>query len=244
MKSVRDHYDDFLGPVYSWILGDFENAKRRNAAFFATLELAPRPGAVAVDLGCGPGCQSLPLAALGYDVLAIDFCRELVDELRARAGDLPVRAICDDLSSFRRHLGSEPDLVVCMGDTLVHLADEETVFRVLDDVCAALKPGGRFIYAIRDYTSFVPRGADRFVPVRASDDRIFTCFLDYRDEVVHVHDVLHRKVDGSWQMTVSDYLKLRLDRGRVDARLAAGGLAINARMLADGMIVGIADKPA
>ncbi|MDH5344947.1 MAG: class I SAM-dependent methyltransferase [Gammaproteobacteria bacterium] len=242
MKSVRDHYDEFLGPVYSWILGDFETARRRNEAFFATLDLAPGPGAVAVDLGCGPGCQALPLAALGYDVLAIDFCSDLIDELVSRAGELPVRAVCDDLAVFRKYLEPDADLIVCMGDTLVHLPDEMTVFGVLDDVCEALKPGGRFIYAIRDYTSYVPAGADRFVPVRASDERIFTCFLDYRDDVVHVHDILHSKAGGAWEMTVSDYLKLRLDRAAVDARLMAGGLGIRARMLADGMIVGIADK--
>jgi len=178
VKSVRDHYDDFLGPVYSWILGDFENARKRNVALFDELDLAPRQGAVAVDLGSGPGCQSLPLANIGYHVLAIDFCADLIDELAEHAGDLPVRTVCDDLSAFRSHLSEPPDLIVCMGDTLVHLHDTDTVDRVLDDVCESLNPGGRFIYSIRDYFSNVPEGAERFIPIRSSDSQIFTCFLD------------------------------------------------------------------
>ena len=211
MKSVRDHYDRFLGNVYSWILGDIENARERNAAFFSTLELNPEFGRVAVDLGSGPGCQSLPLADLGYEVLAIDFCQTLVDELVDHAGELPVRAVCDDITAFRSHMSEPANLIVCMGDTLVHLPEESVVDTVMRDVCESLQPGGRFIYAIRDYISYVPEGTERFIPIRASDDQIFMCFLDYEDAFVHVHDILHRRVNGEWTTEISDYRKLRLD---------------------------------
>jgi SAM-dependent methyltransferase len=244
VKSVREHYDEFLGPVYSWILGDFDIARQRNAALFRDLELAPDDGAIAVDLGAGPGCQSLPLAELGYGVLAIDFCAGLVEELAQHAGELPVRAVCDDLSGFRSHMSEPADLIVCMGDTLVHLPDVSTVERLLDDVCESLTPGGRFIYSIRDYFSVVPEGADRFVPIRSSETQIFTCFLDYRDDVVHVHDVLHEKGPAGWRMSISDYRKLRLDTANIDARLVQGGLQMTGRRLADGMLLGVAEKPA
>jgi SAM-dependent methyltransferase len=244
MESVRDHYDQFLGSVYSWILGDFENARRRNAGLFDALGLVPAGNAVAVDLGCGPGCQSLPLAERGYDVLAIDFCQALLDELEQRKGTATIRAVCEDLRHFRSHMSEPAELIVCMGDTLVHLPDVESVDDVIDNVAESLAPGGSFIYAIRDYISQVPEGPDRFVPIRSSDDQIFTCFLDYRDDVVHVHDIMHRKVGGEWSMEISDYLKLRLDSHRVDDRLRRHGLEITKRSLADGMIVVVAERPA
>jgi SAM-dependent methyltransferase len=189
LKSVRKHYDDFLAPVYSWILGDFENAYSANVEFFAGLGLAPAKSDLAVDLGCGPGCQSLPLAEIGYRVVALDFCKPLIDELIERSGGLTIRAVCADLAEFEKHIDEAPGLIVCMGDTLVHLPDENTVETVINRVTSALKPGGTFIYSIRDYVSEVPSGADRFVPVRADDEQIFTCFLDYLDDVVHVHDI-------------------------------------------------------
>lgn len=244
MESVRDHYDRFLGSVYSWILGDFENARRRNAAFFRSLNLNPKAGRVAVDLGSGPGCQSLPLAKLGYQVLAVDFCRALVDELAEHAGDLPIRAVCDDITAFRSHMSEPANLIVCMGDTLVHLPSQSVVDTVIRDVCESLQPGGQFVYAIRDYISFVPQGVERFVPIRASDDRIFTCFLDYGEDSVHVHDILHKKIDGEWQTGISDYLKLRLDTDRINRALESGGLRIVDKSIADGMITVIAEKPA
>jgi len=244
MESVRDHYDQFLGSVYSWILGDFENARLRNAGLFDSLGLVPAANTVAVDLGCGPGCQALPLAERGFDVLAIDFCRPLLDELEQRKGTARIRTVCDDLRHFRSHMSEPAELIVCMGDTLVHLPDMQSVDKVIDDVAESLAPGGRFIYAIRDYISHVPEGRDRFVPIRSSDDQIFTCFLDYSDDFVHVHDILHRRIDGAWSTEISDYLKLRLDSHRIDDRMQRRGLEITGRSLADGMIVVVAERPA
>ena len=242
MQTVRTHYDDFLGSVYSWILGDFETAQQKYRALFASLGMSNVDGEIAVDLGSGPGCQSLPLAELGYNVLDIDFCQDLIDELGQHAGDLPIRTVCDDLTAFRSHMTEPADLIVCMGDTLVHLPDLDTVDSVIRDVCESLKTGGTFIYAIRDYFDAVPQGAERFIPIRADDDRIFVCFLDYNDDAVHVHDILHRKIDGEWQTTISDYQKLRLDSQRIDSLLAEGGVRVLSKTFAHGMIVGVAAR--
>lgn len=243
MQTVQGHYDQFLGPVYSWILGDFEIAQQRNDGFFDSIGLSPRKNGIAVDLGSGPGCQSLPLAKRGFEVLAIDFCQELLAELERRRMSAKIRTVCDDLANFRSHMSEPAELIVCMGDTLVHLPDKDTVANVIDDVCESLVPGGKFIYAIRDYVSYVPEGPDRFVPIRASDDQIFTCFLDYGDDAVHVHDILHRKIDGEWRTEISDYLKLRLDSKYLNARIRGRGLEIIDRSLADGMIVVTARLP-
>ncbi len=244
MKSVRNHYDEFLAPVYSWILGDFENAYHANVELFERLRLSPKQGDLAADLGCGPGFQSLPLAERGFRVVAIDFCQELLDELAGRAGDLQITTVCDDLTDFDQHIGESPDLIVCMGDTLVHLPDSATVDHLIDRVCSALKPGGTFVYSIRDYVSSEPTGADRFVPIRADDQQIFTCFLDYREKVVHVHDMLYAKEGGAWKMHISDYLKLRLDTAKINQRLQANGLDISQQLTEKGMIVVVATKPA
>jgi hypothetical protein len=115
---------------------------------------------------------------------------------------------------------------------------------LIDRVCSALKPGGTFVYSIRDYVSNEPTGADRFVPIRADDQQIFTCFLDYREKVVHVHDMLYVKEGGAWKMHVSDYLKLRLDTAKINQRLQANGLDISQQLTEKGMIVVVATKPA
>lgn len=244
MKTVRDHYNEFLGPVYSWIVGDFERASRKSAALFDRLDLMKGDGQLAVDLGAGPGNQAVPLAQRGFEVVAIDFCEALLSELDGHAGKLPVRSVCDDILNFEQHLERAPELVTCMGDTLVHLPDADAVQKLLARIAAALTPGGKFIYSIRDYVGYEPQGADRFVPIRANDEQIFTCFLDYRPDVVHVHDVLHQRIDGQWQMTISDYLKLRLDTAALNQQLADAGLQIASTFESEGMLVVVAVKPA
>jgi hypothetical protein len=130
-----------------------------------------------------------------------------------------------------------------MGDTLVHLPDMDAVSALIDSVAAALKPGGLFIYAIRDYVDVVPEGAGRFVPIRSDEERIFTCFLDYHEDTVHVHDLLHRKTADGWQLRISDYRKLRLDTAEIDRRLVALGFSIEDRRIEAGMITVVARKP-
>ena len=70
MHSVKDHYDKLLGPVYSWMIGDFDQAYAANVALFEKLAVTPSTNDVAVDLGCGPGCQAVPLAERGFAVTA------------------------------------------------------------------------------------------------------------------------------------------------------------------------------
>ena len=243
MRTVKQHYDELLGPVYSWILGDFDNAYAANVDLFRHLDVKPGGQLLAVDLGSGPGCQSIPLAELGWNVVAIDFCESLLDELCARAGDLPVVTACDDLLNFQEHAPGA-DLIVCMGDTLVHLPDRESVQQLIGRVAESLRPGGQFIATLRDYTVAAPAGADRFIPLRSSDEQIFTCFLEYLGDTINVHDILQEKVDGEWQLRISNYQKLLLDYRDVAKMLAAAGLAVDDISSADNMLVLRARKPA
>jgi len=243
VETVKNHYDSFLGPVYSWILGDFINAYGDNVELFEQLGLTAKSGSVAIDLGCGPGCQSVPLAERGYDVIAIDFCSELLLELGQHAAALPIKTVCADILDFPSQISEPPDLIVCMGDTLVHLPDKKAVNALILDVCSELKPGGTFVYSIRDYITSELSGADRFIPIRANDEQIFTCFLDYKENVVHVHDVLYKKEHGTWKMGISDYLKLRLDCREINLELGRNGLDVGTTMNRNGMLVTVATKP-
>ena len=237
MDPVKKHYDELLGSVYSWILGDFDSASARNTRLFERLNIAPVSSGLAVDLGAGPGSQSIPLAKRGFEVVAMDFCETLLGELRSHAGGDKVRTVLTDITEFRRHLGGEPDLIVCMGDTLVHLPEPSAAEQLLVDAARALGPGGSVVISIRDYDAPGPTGADRFIPIRNSDDQIFTCFLEYDDDVVHVHDILQRRQDGEWTLSVSAYRKLRISMNWVADTLAAEGLRTAARFEDDGLLV-------
>jgi len=78
--------------------------------------------------------------------------------------------------------------------------------------------------------------------VRADADRIMTCFLEYGDHHVTVHDLLHEHEDGRWRQTVSSYPKLRLAPEWVTSKLSELGLRVKRSVTPSGMVRIVATK--
>jgi len=225
MATVREHYAAHLAPLYLWMAGGIEHALRLGTLDIAPLGLPARHDDLAVDLGAGFGMHAIPLARLGYTVIAIDTSPELIDELGMHAQGLSIRPIVADLIDFRMHVPGQASLILCMGDTLTHLDSKDSVDALFADVAACLAPGGRFVATFRDYTA-LPAGASRFIPVRSDDTRIQTCFLEDSGDSVLVHDIVHERHGDAWAMKVSAYPKLRLDPDWVAQSLRHRGLAV------------------
>ncbi len=223
MASVAEHYESLLAPIYLWMAGGIDHALAQGTADVADLNGS---GGLAVDLGAGFGMHAIPLARSGYRVVAIDSSQHLLMQLESHAAGLPIRTICTDLLSFRDQLSEQPQLIVCMGDTLTHLETMDQVLKLFGSVADALAPGGQFVATFRDYTR-LPEGVGRFIPVRSDSARIHTCFLEEQPEQVVVHDLIYDKSDTGWTMKVSSYKKLRLATGTVcDAAEAVGLKAV------------------
>ncbi|HKK50509.1 MAG TPA: class I SAM-dependent methyltransferase, partial [Myxococcota bacterium] len=237
MDSTREHYDRHLGPVYSWMAGGRESAMTRGAEELDVLGIVVGDGAEAIDLGAGFGMHAIPLAQRGFDVLAIDSCAALLAELRGQAGTLPipVQTIHDDLRSFARHRPEKVDLVLCMGDTLTHLPDEASIAALVADLGRTIREGGRFVATLRDYSTAL-LDSQRFIPVRSDPARILTCFLEYADSHVTVHDILHTWDGSAWSLRVSAYQKLRIDPDRLEALLRENGFVVERATSPSGML--------
>jgi SAM-dependent methyltransferase len=204
------------------MVGGAEAGLAAGAAEIAELDLALPPGSLVVDLGAGFGMHAIPLARAGAHVVAIDSSAGLLAELTRLAGDLAIRTVADDLLSFRAHLSARPAAVFCMGDTLTHLPEHTNPDLLVQEVADALAPGGTFVLSFRDYGTPLT-DEQRFVPVRSDERRILMCFLEYREDVVLVHDILHERRGDAWETQVSSYQKLRLSPERVLASLESFG---------------------
>jgi hypothetical protein len=225
MPTVAEHYESHLAPVYVWMAGGLEAAIVRGRAEVEAVCPPPSQSQRAVDLGAGFGMHTIPLADMGYSVLAIDSSKILLDVITSHVGDRSIVAIEDDLLAFKNHLDAPASLFVCLGDTLTHLPDRRSVERLFADVAEMLVPGGAFIMTFRDYSTPL-LGLRRFIPVRSDAERILTCFLEYEDEVVTVYDILHERVGADWRQRVSAYRKLRLSLEWVARALEAVGLQV------------------
>lgn len=233
--TASDHYDRLLAAHYSWMAGgDIIAVADGQERLLRQLDIRPTAvDAIAVDLGCGPGPQSLALARLGFaSVLAVDTSRPLLDELTELADRTghgsAVRPVHTDLRTALAEQ-TEPSSVatiVCMGDTLTHLSGKDDVTALLHDVARSLTVDGQLVLTYRDLTRPL-EGTDRFLPVRADEDRIMTCFLEYRDDdTVLVHDLIHLRTGDTWTQQISSYPKLRIAPDWLTARCHEAGLQV------------------
>ncbi len=136
--------------------------------------------------------------------------------------------------------GERADLMLCMGDTLTHLESAAAVVESSRLVAPHLAATGRFVATFRDYTR-LPSGDARFIPVRAEEKRILTCFLEESGDHVRVHDLLHERTAAAWATRVSSYRKLRPAPETVRRTFESAGLRARIEPGPRGMVRRVAD---
>src|ERR1051326_7328608 len=98
-------------------------------------------GASILDLGCGHGVVSQPLAEEGFALWGVDASAKLVAAYRERFPDAHVECAAAEESDF---FGRTFDGVVAWG--LLFLLPGDVQRRVIGKVARALNPGGRFLF--------------------------------------------------------------------------------------------------
>ena len=236
MSEVTLHYDTLLAQHYSWMVGvPFAAKVAEQQALLERLGVTGRSG-LAVDLGCGPGFQSVALARLGCSpVVAVDSCQALLNELATHADGLQIKTVCADMRELQHLVApARAEVIVCMGDTLTHLESRDDVSRLLADACRALAPQGQLVLSFRDLSVEI-KGLDRFLPVRSDPDRIMTCVLEYETEHVIVNDLIYVRQNEGWTFHKSSYRKLRLNADAVSCELRELGFTVQHQSAAGGL---------
>jgi len=102
-------------------------------------------GAHVLDLGCGPGRHSTELARRGFQVTGVDRTVTYLEQARQRAEQdgLNIELVNADMRQFRRP--GTYDAVVNLYTTFGFFEDPEDDRRVLDNIHASLKTGGKLL---------------------------------------------------------------------------------------------------
>jgi SAM-dependent methyltransferase len=211
MSKVKEHYDNHLGKFYSWMIGDFETAVQNQKQFFQHNGIIPKDTKLAIDLGAGNGLHSIALADSGFDVFAIDFNENLLNELKHNTGSRRIKIVYEDIKTIKNYESYKPELIACMGDTISHLETLNEIEKLIEDVFDVLVPNGKFILSFRDYTNEL-LAEQRFIPVKNDENKILTCFLDYQIDKIMVSDLLYENINGEWKFSVSSYPKYRIKK--------------------------------
>lgn len=241
MAGVCEHYENHLARYYAWISGGVDEKMEENRKFFVDHGIQPIRSGLAFDLGAGCGFQSVPLAQLGFRVVALDLSAKMLAQLKKTAKNLPIETICDDLSNFTNYKSGNIELAVCMGDTLTHLDAFKKVQALLDTVFFSLETGGCLILSFRNLTQELVE-LDRFIPVKSNETTIFTCFLEFEKDSVKVHDIIYEKNNAQWVLKKSVFQKLRISPDWTQKYLQKIGFAIEFYDEQNGLIFIIARK--
>jgi SAM-dependent methyltransferase len=143
--AIAEFYDDDMG----------RNADGRDVLFYCErclAALAKQPGRV-LELGCGTGRITLPLADRGIPVIGVDLSLPMLRVLRRKAaplapGERPLLAAMD---MARPALAGRFAAVLCPFSAFTYLLDDADRHAVLAFVAGALAPRGRFLMDV-----FVP----------------------------------------------------------------------------------------
>jgi SAM-dependent methyltransferase len=238
--TVKEHYDNHLGNFYSWMTGEIDVRCNEFKSFLIDNLVRPLSNKIAIDLGAGYGIQSIPLAEIGFQVVAIDFNQKLLDELKVNARGLNIRTINGDIKAVET-FANKPELIVCCGDTISHLDNKIEVKTFISDIVNSLDEKGKLIFSFRDYSTELA-GTDRFIPVKSDDTKILTCILDYEDEFVNVTDLLYERTDDVWKQKISTYKKVRLVTNEIVGHLEENGMTIKFNEIVHRLTTIIASK--
>ena len=239
--NIREHYENHLANYYSWMFGDFNAKLNENYRFFQYHNINPISLKIAIDLGAGCGFQSIPLAKIGFEVIAVDFSKKLLDELKSKSSGLSIEAIENDILNFDAYSDYKPELIVCMGDTITHLDSLKSIQELIFNNYEILLKNGKLILTFRDL-GFELNDEDRFIPVNSDNNRIFTCFLEYHPTHVKVFDIVYEKEKRRWIQKISSYKKLKISQELMKEYFEDAGFKIEFMGIENGLVTIIGVK--
>lgn len=109
-----------------------------------------------VDLGCGTGNLSIPLARSGFNVFGIDLSSEMLSVARSKWDEPYTRGLRDEAGTIRWlqqdmrdwDLPDQVDTVISFCDSLNYLTEQQDIIDTFRQTFAGLKQGGLFLFDV------------------------------------------------------------------------------------------------
>jgi glycine/sarcosine N-methyltransferase len=153
-----------------------------------------------LDIGCATGELVLALSAEGHDVVGIDLDEKMIAMAREKAkkqGLNPLFFVQDMTQIGTEFSPGFFDTIICFGNTLVHLENQEKINNVVNDVNKVLKKDGIFLIQIVNYQRILSGGIKE-LPLLENKNFIFRREYAYNesDHVIRFLTQLTIKKNG------------------------------------------------
>ena len=153
MKDEQNQFYSSISKYYSEIF-PYQSAQLQ----FVKNRVGELTGKNILDIGCATGELAFQLSRTGAVVTGIDINEDLLGQAKVGKSGCggfrtanPQFQPGDILDLEKDFLPGQFDVVLCFGNTLVHLQTVELIQQMLKGVFAVLKPGGQFMLQILNY---------------------------------------------------------------------------------------------
>jgi len=207
--DAREFYDD-LGSEYDLMVAWTQRLSREQVFFRRVFH----EGGVrrVLDAACGTGMHALAFAREGLECVGADLSPVMVEAARvnARKAGVELRFEPAGFGELADRLGGGFDAVTCVGNSLPHLLDDESLRACLRDFANALAPGGLLVIQNRNYDRLL-RERQRFTPpasrIGPEGETLFLRITEYppagarRDDLVEFTVLTLRRHGQTWTMS-------------------------------------------
>jgi len=161
--------------------GDYDDRENDDGIAFYTA-LARETGGPVLEIACGTGRVTIPIARLGLDVTGLDPVPRMLDQARCKSAGLPIRWVEADGRDF--DLGDTFRLIFLTGNAFQQFLTNTDQDRLLRCVRTHLHDEGRFAFETRNPV-WRTRDTDAAFEARIEESRRnggFFTFLESRNE--------------------------------------------------------------
>ena len=198
---------------------DIEDASDTGIAFYSAL--ARETGGPVLEIACGTGRVSIPIARLGYDLTGLDIVPGMLALARSKAAGLPARWVEGDARAF--DLGQRFRLIFLTGNAFQAFLTRADQQALLERVGAHLHDDGLFAFETRNprWASLETReqeaeGLFTLLETRDTEEhwRTYTDRSGYRVHVSntqaydHVAQILHWTTYRRWRVGEQEHTKI------------------------------------
>lgn len=130
--------------------------------------LLPYNGARVMDVGCSTGDLAFALAKFGFPTWAIDFDAEMIELAKNAKSEDSIFPIFEqlDMRQFDQHYPLDFfDTIICFGNTLVHLLNDQDIQQFLNAAHHALASEGSLTIQILNYNHILNNKISKLPPI-------------------------------------------------------------------------------
>ncbi|MBH5317017.1 methyltransferase domain-containing protein [Paenibacillus sp. GSMTC-2017] len=188
-----------------------------------------------VDLGCGTGSLSIPLARSGFHVYGIDLSADMLAIARSKWDESPqasvrprvgtIRWLQQDMRSWE--LAEPVDTVISFCDCLNYLTEKEDIEAAFQATFAALRSGGSFLFDMHPPKQLIRYAEEQpFVLDERDIAYIWTCdFEESRCQIEHNLTIFARDRNAKFDRFEETHLQRAYDPDWIEAALRRAGFS-------------------